>query len=292
MKKIIRVVFFLMAFIIGSLVSPQVMAAENQEISDAKAYVQKVNEVMVGLDSYHATVVIDVKTPFANAKIKNSGDFLLKPNFRFKNFSECVMTDLQGKETQMKMLQYMQQSGDQFITYTQTDGKWIKQSMPYSKEAQRSIYDIASYMNLVKTAEIKAQTAEEITIRLTIDSQILRDLTIQMLKDSKDKQLSMLELVFKDMGDISYTISVDKKTNRVTSMDMNLSDLVKKGIVAVIDSADMPMLRKEQIKQLTKDIEVVMHGDNTAFNQAENFEIPQTVIENAVEQPLKKEILK
>lgn len=289
MKKIMQTALFLMIFTLSLLVSPQAMAAETQEITDAKAYVQKVNEVMNGLDNYHTSIVIMVKSPFIQAKITNSGDFLLKP-LRYKNLSECVMTDLQGKETRMNMLQYMRQSGDQIVAYTQADGKWTRQSMPYRKEAQQSFYDVTSYTHLVKAAEIKAQTAEVVTIGVTIDSQILKELSAQMLKDSKAEEMSMFSLIFRDMGDISYVISVDKKTNRIISMDMDLSDLMKKSIVAAIDHTDMPIAKKAQIKQLTKDIEMILHGDNTAFNQVESFEIPQAVIESAVEAPLKKSL--
>lgn len=282
-KRIAGIVFLLAAV----LAHVPVYAAQSREITDAKAYMIEVNEAMRGLTSYRSTFAVDVKSQIADLAVTSSAEYLLKPELVYRNSSECVMTMGLGGQKKFNSAQYMRQSGNTLTAYTQTDMGVTKQAIPY--DVNRIPLDMKNYMNMMKSAKIKEQTDDEISIAVTIDGKVLGKMAEEMItrggalpRGAKD-----LRKLFQEMGDFTYLAHVDKKTKYVVNIYMDLTKMTRRALNLTLDGVEAKTNKQKQdlknIKAAVNGMRVVIQGDMFDFDQVEPFDVPKEIADQAVE---------
>lgn len=278
---------FLAVFTLVSLAGSYAAAAEKQEITDAKAYLAEVSMKMSKLKSYHATTAIDIDTPFGKANVTNLTD-ILQPDVLVKSVSDVVLTAPKREQQKGSFTQYIQQNGDSFVVYSGIEGQWIKQTATVKGMSKPvSSADLTSALKLVKTAKIKDQTADEITLDVTIDSaQIMEQILREVEKQIKDqRQAEQAKTVLGSIGDISYLVHVDKRTGYVMNTYIDLSENVR-NVLKELLSGVKPEGNQEMASAMIGQVRFIIQSDNSQFNQVKKFKIPEDVVKNAVEKPL------
>lgn len=285
-KKILSVMLFVVMISMVSFAS-NVFAAEKVTAEvDAVPYIKTVYEKMLTLKNYHANIAIDIKTALMNVAVNNSSDIEVKP-MQYKSELQFTMTDVTNRSTSSKMTQYMEQVDNQLITYSEMDGKWSKQTLPYIDKKNIATYDITTCMKLIKKAVVTNENDSEKTIQVTMDNKVLKEMTVDILKQSGKEYkeyTAFIETIFSALGDINYIINVDKTTNTVTHLHADLSEATQKSVLAMINQSTIPDKSKTQLKDIFNNATVVLDCDYSNFNQVSPIEIPQEVKDTAVEQ--------
>lgn len=282
-KRIAGIVLLLAAV----LAHAPVYAAQSREITDAKAYMIEVNEAMRGLKSYRSTFAVDVKSPIVNLAVTSSAEYLLKPELVYRNSSECVMTMAPGGQKKFDSVQYMRQSGNTLTAYTRTDMGVTRQTIPY--DANRIPLDMKHYMKMMKSAKIKDQTDDEISIAVTIDGKVLGEMAEEMIArgGALPRGAENLSKLFREMGDFTYLAHVDKKTKYVVNIYMDLTELTRRALNLTIDGVEAKTDKQKRdlknIRAVVNEMQVLIQGDMFDFDQVEPFDVPREIIDQGVE---------
>ena len=285
MKKIKKILSVMLLVVMISMVSfaSNVFAAEKVTTEvDAAPYIKTVYEKMLTLKNYHADIAINIKTDLVNVAVNNSSDIEVKP-MQYKSELQFTMTDVTNRSTSSKMTQYMEQGDNQLITYSEMDGKWSKQTFPYVDKKNSATYG----MKLIKKAVVTNENDNEKIIQVTMDNKVLKEMTVDILKQSGKEYkeyTAFIETIFSALGDINYIINVDKNTNTVTHLHIDLSEATQKSVLAMINQSTIPEKSKTQLKDMFSNATVVLDCDYSNFNQVSPIEIPQEVKESVVEQ--------
>lgn len=296
MKKIKKILSVMLFAVMISMVSfaSNVFAAEKVTVDvDAAPYIKTVYEKMLTLKNYHANIAIDIKTTLMNVAVNNSSDIEVNP-MKYKSELDFTMTDVTNRSVNSKMTQYMEQVDNQLITYSEMDGKWSKQTLPYIDKKNSAAYDITTCMKLIKKAVVTNDNDNEKIILVTMDNKVLKEMTMDILKQSGKEYkeyTASIETIFNALGDINYVINVDKTNNTVTHLHVDLSEATQKSVLAMINQATIPEKSKTQLKDMFSNATVVLDCDYSNFNQVSPIEIPQEVKESAVEQTVNPSVV-
>ncbi|MDF2565802.1 MAG: hypothetical protein K0Q53_2206 [Massilibacillus sp.] len=292
MKKIMSVVLFVVSISIAAFSSTVSAAASVTEV-DATQNMKAVYEKMLALENYHADIAINIQTSLMNVTVNNSSDIEVNP-MRYKNDLQFAMMDTAHRSVKSNISQYMEQVDNQLISYTETDGKWVKQTLPYINKKNVPADDVATCMKLIKKAVVSGETDTEKVMTVTMDNKVLKEMTMDILKQSGKEYkdyIAFTETIFNSLGEISYIINVDKNTNMVTHLKVDLSDATQKSVLAILNQSAIPEKEKAQLKSLFSNAKVTMDCDYSNFNQVSPIEIPQEAKENALEQTANQPIV-
>ncbi|WP_110953875.1 DUF6612 family protein [Anaerosinus massiliensis] len=286
MRKIFFYMLFAVLLSMTSFTNAAFAAEQPGQEAEAMEYMQSVYENMAKLKNYHTEIAIDVQTSLMNMAVNNSSDIELQP-MRYKNESQFVMTDPEKRTMKTSMTQYMEEVDRQLITYTEVEGKYIKQVLPYITERAVSPYDMTAYMKVVKKAVVLSETDTDKEVSLTLDADVLREMTENILLQSgpdAKNYLNFVETIFKDFPDMTYTVHIDKKTKRVSQVNMDLSEIMQRSILAINEKANIPEKDKAQLKTIFGSMKVLVQCQYSKFDQVKPIQIPKEVKEKAVEQ--------
>lgn len=282
-RRFIRGLCFLAVVCVVQWNGGLLYAAKSGAVTDAKAYLAEVNAAMASVESYHSTMAIDARSLMAAVNITGVGDFLLKPQLTYRNTLDCVASGIGDKQTKFSMAQYISQTGDQITAYSEVNGTWSKRALPMAEISTPN--DINTYMRMIKSVKIKDQTATEIVLDVTVDNKAMEELLQRMFKQGttpqQREQLEQVKRIFSNVGDFTYLINIDKKTKYVMNVYMDLSEVIKASLYAMIDSLQAEG-DKEKLRPLVDDFQMILQVDNSAFNQVKPFKIPRKVVKTAV----------
>jgi hypothetical protein len=288
-KKSMSIVLFVVMISMTSFTSTVFAAGVVAEV-DATPYMKTVYEKMLALENYHADIAIQIQTSLMNVTVNNSSDIEVNP-MRYKNDLQFMMMDTAHRSVKNNIEQYMEQVDNQLISYTEMDGKWVKQTLPYINKKSGSTTEVVDCMKLIKKAVVSGETDTEKIITVTMDNKVLKEMTMDILiqsgKEYKD-YVTFAENIFNSLGEISYVLNVDKNTNTVTHLTIDLSDTTQKSVLAILSQSTIPDKEKAQLKSLFGSAKVTMDCVYSNFNQVNPVEIPQEVKENAVEQTVEQ----
>jgi len=288
-KKSMSIVVFAVTIMMTVFTSTVFAAGAVTEV-DATPYMKTVYEKMLALKNYHADIAIGIETSLMTVTVNNSSDIEVNP-VRYKNDLQFSMMDSAHRSVKSNMTQYMEQGDNQLISYTQTDGKWVKQTLPYINKKSSSITDVANSMKLIKKAVVSGETDTEKVITVTMDNKVLKEMTMDILKQSGKEYkdyVTFAENIFNSLGEISYVLNIDKTTNTVTHLTVDLSDATQKSVLAILNQSAIPDKEKAQLKSLFGSAKVTMDCAYSNFDQVNPIVIPQEVKENAVEQTVEQ----
>jgi hypothetical protein len=288
-KKSIAIILFVLTISMTSFTNTVFAAGVGTEV-DAIPYMKTVYEKMLALENYHADIAVHIQTSLMSVTVNNSSDIEVNP-VRYKNDLQFTMMDSAHRSVKSNITQYMEQVDNHLISYTEMDGKWVKQTLPYINKKTGSATDVADCMKLIKKAVVSSETDTEKVMTVTMDNKVLKEMTMDILKQSGKEYkdyVAFAETIFNSLGEISYVLNIDKTTNTVTHLTVDLSDTTQKSVLVILDQSTIPEKEKAQLKNLFSNAKVTLDCDYSNFNQVNPIEIPQEVKVNAVEQAVEQ----
>ena len=267
-----------------------VFAAE--KLSSEKAYVSDVYENMMDVTSLHYDVAIMAETPMGEVKTAITGEGREKP-LSLTHDINIYYRDMQNQEKTVTLKQYIEQKQGELVVYSLSDETWTKQISPIDPSLAKKLSadekksDRMNMLQLIKEVKLKKETPSYKYMEITLDSvQISEAVSADAkLKTPQNKELlsraAIVRLGFLAVGDIKYTIKVDKATKLVQEVDMDLTEPVRKGaglFLDLINPKDRAVI-EEFLTKSTLKMQVIY----SQYNQVAPIEIPQDVRDNAKE---------
>lgn len=267
-----------------------VFAAE--KLSPEKAYLSDVYKNMMDVTSLHYDVAIMAETPMGEVKTAINGEGREKPLSLTHDINICYR-DVQNQEKTVTLKQYIEQSQGELVVYSLSDETWTKQISPIDPSLTKKLSadeknsDRMNMLQLIKEVKLKKETPSYKYMEITLDSVQISDAVSAdaKLKNPQDKELlsraAIVRLGLLAVGDIKYTIKVDKATKLVKELDMDLTEPVQKGaglFLDLINPKDRAII-EDFLTNSTLKLQVIY----SQYNQVAPIEIPQAVRDNAKE---------
>ena len=267
-------------------------ASAIEKLPPEKAYLNDVYQNMMEVYNLHYDVAIKAETPMGEMHAAIKGDFQEKPLSLMQDIT-INYRDVQNKENIVLLKQYAEQTKDNLVVYLLNNEAWIKQVMPVSPSlgkklsADEKASARMAMLQLIKAVKLKKETPSYKYMEITLDTIQLSDALGADVNsnNAQDKDmlraLAVARLGLLAAGDIKYTLKIDKATQMIKEVDMDLTEPIRKGAHLLLDVANPK--DKAAIEAFLAKSTLNMQATYSKYNQVDPIEIPQTVKDNAKE---------
>jgi len=184
-------------------------------------------------------------------------------------------------EQDMQLIQYMEQTEGAVTIYQNVMGQWQKMVLddPALVEmmSMNPADSIEAYMNSLISAEIlreeKVNEREAVVIEMVMSGEMYEEILGQMGAPNLGG-VEMDESFFAALGDLKATVWVDKKTDDMLKMSMDLSENMANMVEYMIQDGS---LGEEELEAL-KGMKMNMVYEMLNQNNAAEFEIPEEAL--------------
>ena len=289
-KKLKFCFIFVVGMLFVTMSSSLALAADKVPLE--KQYLETVYKNMLDVQNVHYDILLTAQTLMGDVNITIAGDGQMKPML-YKNDAVFLFRDATGKETTTTLQQYIKQNKDKMIIYSLTNNKWMKQTMPVQFSANTELTaDENSKMELlmmqmVKAVKITRETPSYKYMEVTLDSMKISDSIDEMVKKNKNQDKNVLSMAaftrlgLLAAGDIKYNVKIDKTTQMIQEVDMDLANPIRKAGTLFLDMSQ-PKNVAEMEEFLTKST-LTMQVKYSQYNKVDPIEIPQMVRDTAKE---------
>ncbi len=170
--------------------------------------------------SYTYEIVMTVGRDTTSILTAIESDYNAKP-LRYKNAGTLTFQSGRQKDSS-PLLQYIEQDGDRFAVYSRKDGKWVKQYLP----SFDPFADYDQYFKIVKSAALLRDYLATAVYEVTIDGRYLGRAMARSLGILSGRQAAVPDELAADIGDLTYTVTIDKTAATVSRADVDLTALV------------------------------------------------------------------
>ena len=285
---------FCFVFVVGMLVvtMSSSLAFAADKVPQEKVYLDTVYKNMLDVKNAHYDILLTAQTPMGGLNVTMNGEGQMNP-LLYKTDAVFLFRDGKGKETTTTLQQYFEQNKDKMVIYSLSNNKWIKQTMPVSYygdknlSADEKIKMELLMMQMVKTVTLTRETPSYKYMEVTLDSMKISDSIDELVKKNKDADKTMLSMAASlrlgllAAGDIKYNVKIDKTTQRIQVVDMDLANPIRKAASLFIDMSH-PKNAAEMEEFLTNST-LTMQVTYSQYNKVDPIEIPQMVRDTATE---------
>ncbi|MEG6586796.1 DUF6612 family protein [Dendrosporobacter sp. 1207_IL3150] len=263
-----------------------------EELPPEKAYLNEVYKNMMDVNNLHYDMAIKAITPMGEVQAAINGEVQENPLTIKQDINLCYR-DEQNKENKVMLKQYIEQNHGNLVMYLLSDGKWIKQIVPIDPSlnkkltADEKVSARMDMLQLLKSVKLKRETPSYKYMEITLDSIQISDAIGAAVKqnNAQDKDIvsaiAVARLGLLAAGDIKYNVKIDKTTNMIKEIDIDLTEPIRKGAGIFLDIAN-PKDRTKIEDFLIKST-LNMQITYSKYNQVGPLEIPQDVQNNAKE---------
>jgi hypothetical protein len=277
---LVLVVFFIITVLISAYgfgsCSPLAAELVPQEIV-TQAYQQ-----FLVLQNYHMTSEATISLAFqgqdVNVIMKSESDTQIKPML-FKNVMD-ITVDCAAKKNEQRIVQYVAETGDKFLVYSNINNQWLKQSMPYYNR----LNEYNNYFKAIKSVTLISDFDDTAIYEVVIDASYLQENIEHLMASPGMQEIMLPKNIMKDVGDFKYVITLDKKASTISKITMDLSGLLSTIGNNMSASTEVPEKYKMVIGELFKNMKMVMSVNFSQQNEAQEIIIPQ----EALDAPLQK----
>jgi hypothetical protein len=268
MKKI-KVVFVAVLCLITLLAASLASAAEESKQTVLEAYGK-----LDAMKSYHMTMMMEMTMAVQGKDMKTimngEMDFQVQPFVCKNNMDISISVD--GKELQKQpMLQYMEISEQKLNTYTYMDGKWQRLSMPGGDNFVRQYGD---YIKAIKSASLISEDETTAVYEITEDSSYLKDVLKNSLESLGMSKLNISDDLIASLGDLTYTVKIDKTAGIIAGMDMELSELMAAIGNQMAAAMPAPASNTQELRDMFKNAKMQVHITMSQFDGIAPIIIP------------------
>lgn len=267
-------------------------SASNEPVEDktAQQIAEESFDKWYGIDSYNMDLSMNMKMSMGSETVDIS---MAGQATVFQNPMKMKMvldTTIPGMDQNMQITQYMVEE-DQIITiYQQLEDQWYKTVVDDPAMSQMMQMDPRENMELFMDNLIQAEivSEEKVGERDTYKIDLLASSEIfdQLLEDMTNESLGLnSEMLGKDLfskiGDMKYTVWIDKDTLETVKCYMDLTDNMRNLGNAMAEDQDAP----EELKEVFSNMEMSMEYTILNHNNALDFTVPDEA-KNAKELPM------
>lgn len=274
---------WLLVFLIGCLAivmsSIQVGLCAPADDSAAKEALIKAFESMEGAKSYHMLLngsgSMKLQGKELDIVVQGDCDVQAKPLFLKNVITVSVKAD--KMQNQQNVTQYIVQDGEQMTVYSQVNQKWVKQviPVPVPKEVKKADYHQQfSHVSLLK------DTGDSSVYEVTVEGKYLQETFSKAMSSSGTANLKGLEMLFNNLGDIKYTVSINKKENMVSGMNMDLSNVLAGVVNNVVTMPGVTMTeeQKAMLKEVLSNLKLDIAIQFSQVNNVKGIVIPEEAL--------------
>ena len=245
--------------------------------TDPKDIVFKAFDDFHKLKNYHTSLEMQSETtlngePFSIA-LSGEGNCQNQPIVGNQILNMTIST---GKtKTEKRVVQYFEEAKDQVYYYTQIENHWLKQTMPKNMFVQTKSYD--NYAKAITKVELKTEDDSSAIYEVTASGPYLKATMEQYVASMG---MSLFKLDNLDIGDLTYTLVLDKKTARITQIYMDMSPMMEAMGNSLTLSVPIPETQK-MFRELYGNMKITMKISFSRYNSAEKVTIPEEVKKQA-----------
>lgn len=236
------------------------------------------------LKSYHMTIDLAASLSYLGKSmsitVNNEADAQVKPLLIRNSLTGAFAADTGKKE--LKAVQYMQQVGDRLAVYTNSEKRWSRQILPFFYPPT----DYSDYLKAIARVKPVRDTSAETVYEVTISWASIRENIEKALASADPKEKALLSGLTKDLGDFTYTLTIDKKTATISRIDIDLSGLLVAIGKSIVETLNMPAERKAMLKDTLNSVRLTAAVKFSRIDAVEPIAIP----EEALDAPLQTAI--
>ncbi|TWH44933.1 DUF6612 family protein [Sporomusa sp. KB1] len=275
LAKIIMVYLMTMLFSVCSI--GNAMAAIND---DHKELVVQAYEKLFALKSYHMTLETTGSMSFLgqtmNMVMNGECDTQVKPMVA-KNVMTITVGDASAKNEQ-KIVQYIEEAKGQFAIYSNMNGCWEKQYMPQ----YNPLDEYASYSKAITSVIPVEENAEVAVFAVTMDGSYLKENLEQAMNSTNMKKVSFSDELFKNLGDITYQVTINKETATIVKSVIDMSGILAAIGNNIANDKAVPAEQKSIIQGVFSNTRLVTTVVFSKFNSVDKIVIPNEVKVNSL----------
>lgn len=241
---------------------------------DAKEAVTKAYEKLNSLENYHLSMDVSssmlLQNQNVNTVMKGEMDIQKKP-LLCKNILHIV-SEMGAQKSEQTIEQYMEESGDQFIVYAHMNNQWMKQALP--KNSYDPMEEYNNYLQAITKATLKSEDANARVFEVVASGSIMQEQIQKKMAAMGLQPANDVDEMFKDIGDLTYTVTVDKKTETISKIDIDISDVLAQIGKNMAEAKGVPEGQKKFIKDAFGSIKVKSSVTLSQFNSVDKIIVP------------------
>lgn len=282
MKKRVSALFLIVAMVVSGLTGcgeKDLYVTAMQKANDAK--------------SVEATATMD----FA-MKISAGGQEVpleMKMDMDMSMFTEPLKTKVDAtmnmSDKKVKMTNYIAKEGDNYMSYMNSEGKWMKMTVCPAGEIetakqQSGIFEAASFMRDKASLTEKEDVTENDKTYQVYDGKMTKEMLKESMKSSMGGLTSsltggtideeMMNKMIDNMADVPYTLWLDKETESLYRVKFSMKGLME----SVMETAMKEALKRQKGVESLKitvdkcDMDIIYKN----YDAAQDFEIPKEAL--------------
>ena len=234
-----------------------------------------------GLANYDMSMEIYMKTSVGaeDTEMTMKSDATLFQNPLKMKMTANVTIPMLEPQT-MTFEQYMLTENEKMTIYQQVDGVWQKMVIDDSATMELMQMDpkdnLKLFMDSLKKAEILAEEKIEQTNTVKLELVASSEVFGRIMEQTAGNPLGINEGLFgpailAQIGDLKYTLWIDKATLNVIKGQMNLSENIRNLGAALAAEQDMPA----ELQEMFSSMEFVVDYTVMNHNNAQDFTVPE-----------------
>lgn len=247
---------------------------------DPKQIVIAAFEKLNTVKTYHMTMenqyLLTYQGETLSLSVKSECDAQADPLLVQNNMTFTMDSKWEKKEQQT--IQYIEADQGKIIAYSFVNDQWTKQTL--TEFNPLAVYD--DYFKAMKHVALLKETPETSDFTVVIESGFLSKEMERMMHALGLQKMKLPEGIFQDIGELTYTVTIDRRTEAITQVHMNLSGILRNLGKSIIESLDLPSEKKMVIGELLSTVKASAVISFSQMNQIEGLKVPAEVKSSAI----------
>jgi len=251
--------------------------------TDSKQMVIAAFEKLNTVKNYHMTMennyTLTYQGEALNLGVKSEADAQTEPLLVKNNMVFTMESTWEKKEK--RTMQYVEENQGQIVAYSYLNNQWTKQVI--TQFSPLAAYE--DYFKAIKSVTLLKESAKTRVFAVVVESSYLSNELERMMNAVGMQKVKLPKGIFKDIGDLSYTVTIDKKTAAITKVNMDLSGLLVSVGNNIVESLELPDEKKMAISEMLATVKASATIIFSQINRVDGLQIPPEVKNTAVTVP-------
>lgn len=247
--------------------------------TDHKQAVFQAYENLRALKNYHIKVETAISMVIVGTKatttIDADCDIQAKPLLA-KNTMTVAVEAAAGAETmpkdEVKVVEYIEEKDGKFYIYSNDKGHWQTITLP----AYDPLVEYGGYYRMLSSAVPVQETESSSVYKVGISASYLKE-RLEGMASAGGQPVTLPKGIFKDIKDITQTVTIDKKTGCISRVEADLSDILPAIAKSVSQLKEIPEGQKWILNEMLANGKLRIVVTFSQLNMVENIVIPEEV---------------
>lgn len=281
LKYLPVVLLICFAMLAGSVCSAGRSAAAASK--DPRQIVIAAFEKLNTVKNYHMTMenqyLLTYQGETLSLSVKSECDAQADPLLVQNNMTFTM--DSKWEQKEQKTTQYIEADQGKIMVYSFVNDHWTKQVL--TEFNPLAAYD--DYFKAIKHVSLVKETPEASDFAVVINSGFLSKEMERMMSALGLQKMELPEGAFQDIGELTYTVTIDRKTATITQVQMDLSGVLRNFGKSIMESLNLPSEKKTIISQLLSTVQASAVISFSQMNQIEGLQVPAEIKSSAIMLP-------